>query len=322
MRDVAPTRFLASGLGIALFSSAAFGVSGPFAKSLLESGWSPGAAVAVRLLGGALVLAVPAVLAGRRNRGALRKHWSRVASFGIVAMAICQVCYFNAVQHLSVGVALLLEYLAPVLLVGWTWLRAGNRPRALTIAGTVAAFLGLLLVLDLGGSTRVSLVGVLWGVGAAVCLAFYFVVSARNDDGVPPVVMAGGGMAVGSALGFMAGAAGIMPLAFSTSDAVLAGTSVPWVVPLVGLVLFATALSYVSGVMAARRLGSKVASFVSLTEVLFAVIFAWLMLGELPVALQLLGGLLIVAGVVLVRLDEVRSAPNARVAAAVVEALP
>ena len=59
--------------------------------------------------------------------------------------------------------------------------------------------------------------------------------------------------------------------------------------------------------MAARALGSKVASFVSLTEVLFAVIWAWLLLGELPGAIQLLGGLLIVAGVVLVRLDELRS---------------
>jgi drug/metabolite transporter (DMT)-like permease len=58
--------------------------------------------------------------------------------------------------------------------------------------------------------------------------------------------------------------------------------------------------------MAARALGSKVASFVSLTEVLFAVLWAWLLLGELPGAIQLLGGVLIVGGVVLVRLDELR----------------
>jgi drug/metabolite transporter (DMT)-like permease len=65
----------------------------------------------------------------------------------------------------------------------------------------------------------------------------------------------------------------------------------------------------VSGIVAARALGSKVASFVSLTEVLFAVIWAWLLLGELPGTIQLLGGLLIVGGVVLVRLDELRAAP-------------
>jgi len=86
-------------------------------------------------------------------------------------------------------------------------------------------------------------------------------------------------------------------------------------------VVLATVLAYVSGIMAARALGSKVASFVSLTEVLFAVIWAWLLLSELPGAIQLLGGLLIVGGVVLVRLDELRSTaavPNPAVPAAAV----
>jgi drug/metabolite transporter (DMT)-like permease len=59
--------------------------------------------------------------------------------------------------------------------------------------------------------------------------------------------------------------------------------------------------------MAARALGSTVASFISLTEVLFAVLWAWLLLGELPAGIQLTGGALIVAGVLLVRLDELRA---------------
>jgi drug/metabolite transporter (DMT)-like permease len=84
-------------------------------------------------------------------------------------------------------------------------------------------------------------------------------------------------------------------------------------VPLGGLVVLATVLAYVSGIVAARALGSKVASFVSLTEVLFAVIWAWLLLGELPGPIQLLGGVLIVGGVVLVRVDELRTpAPPTR----------
>jgi len=72
--------------------------------------------------------------------------------------------------------------------------------------------------------------------------------------------------------------------------------------------------------VAARALGSKVASFASLTEVLFAVIWAWLLLGELPGPIQLLGGLLIVGGVVLVRLDELRT-PSGAGGAAVPAAL-
>ena len=100
-------------------------------------------------------------------------------------------------------------------------------------------------------------------------------------------------------------------MAFSTADTKLGPWVTPWWVSLGGLVVLATVLAYVSGIVAARALGSKVASFVSLTEVLFAVIWAWLLLGELPGPIQLLGGLLIVGGVVLVRLDELR-APRRR----------
>jgi drug/metabolite transporter (DMT)-like permease len=82
---------------------------------------------------------------------------------------------------------------------------------------------------------------------------------------------------------------------------------------MVGLVVLATVLAYVSGIMAARALGSKVASFVALTEVLFAVTWAWLLLGELPGVVQLLGGALIVGGVILVRLDELRGAALAAI---------
>ena len=57
----AASAFMASGLGVALFSSAVFGLSGSFAKALLETGWTPGAAVTARLTGAALILAVPAI---------------------------------------------------------------------------------------------------------------------------------------------------------------------------------------------------------------------------------------------------------------------
>jgi drug/metabolite transporter (DMT)-like permease len=78
-------------------------------------------------------------------------------------------------------------------------------------------------------------------------------------------------------------------------------------VPVAGLSLLAAVFAYVVGIMAARALGSKLASFVGLTEVLFAVLFAWLLLGQLPTVIQLIGGVLIVAGVALVRIDEMRA---------------
>jgi drug/metabolite transporter (DMT)-like permease len=315
----------AAGLWIALLSAATFGVSGPFAKSLLEIGWSPGAAVGLRIGGAAVVLLVPVLLALRGRWSAMRGNALTVIIYGTTAIALCQLFYFNAVQRMSVGVSLLLEYLAPVLLVGYLWLRSKKRPNVLTMIGAVVAILGLLLVLDLTGDTRLDPIGVLYGLGAAVCLMIYFVMSAKVDDTLPPLVMAGGGMVVASAVILLLGLTDVMPFVFVFDDVRLAGRTVSWILPVAVLVLVATVAAYVTGIVAAQRLGSKVASFVALTEVMFAVLAAWLILGELPGTVQLLGGLLIVAGVVCVRVDELRSsdadAPPAMLASPV-EPLP
>ncbi|MBA2415319.1 MAG: EamA family transporter [Geodermatophilaceae bacterium] len=305
-------RFAGSaGLGFAVLSAATFGTSGAFAASLLEAGWTPGAAVTVRVVLAALVLTVPALLMLRGRLGQLHRGAGTVAVYGIVAVAGAQLCYFNAVQHLSVAVALLLEYSGALLVVGWLWLRHGHRPRRLTMGGAAVAVLGLTLVLDLLGNTDLDPVGVLWGLGAAVGLATYFVLSAGTDDALPPIVVAWGGLAVGGAVLAAAGALGALPLAAPRTDVTLLDTEVSWLVPALGLSLIAAVVAYVAGIFGARLLGAKVASFVGLTEVLFAVLFAWLLLGQVLRPVQLAGGVLVVAGIALVRLDELRTPPPA-----------
>ncbi len=297
-----------SGLLLALLSAAGFGTSGAFAKSLIEAGWSPGAAVTVRIGGAALVLAVPTLLALRGRWAVLVRHGRMLVLYGLVAMAACQLFYFQAVSRLQVGVALLLEYLAPVLLVAWTWLRTGRRPAPLTVVGSVVSIAGLVLVLDLTGAIALDLVGVAWALGAAVTVVVYFVLSAREHDGLPPIVMAGAGMTVAALALLAAGLVGVLPLRANAADVTFLDRQVHWLVPAAGLVVFSTALAYVLGIGAARRLGSQLASFVGLTEVLCAVLFAWVLLGELPVPIQLVGGVLIVVGIGCIRAQELRAA--------------
>ena len=88
----------ATGLWFALLSAASFGVSGPFAKSLLEIGWSPGAAVGIRIGGAALVLLVPVVVALRGRWGTLRRNALTLIIYGATAIALCQFFYFSAVM--------------------------------------------------------------------------------------------------------------------------------------------------------------------------------------------------------------------------------
>jgi drug/metabolite transporter (DMT)-like permease len=308
-----------AGLGLALLSAAAFATSGSFARSLTEAGWSPSAAVTARVGAAALMLAIPAVLALRGRWHAVRRNAALVVTYGLITVAGCQLFYFNAVQHLAVGVALLLEYLGIVLIVGWMWFRHGHRPRRLTVGGSVVALMGLVLVIDVLGGSRLDGVGVMWALGAAVGLATYFVLSAKTDDDLPPVAFAAGGMAVGAiALGAL-GALGVLPMHATFGSVAFAGHRVSWLVPTIGLSLVAAAIAYVAGIGAARRLGPKLASFVGLTEVIFAVVFAWVFLGELPTGMQLIGGVLIVGGVALVRVDELRPGPPAAAAPTVPE---
>ncbi len=302
----APSR-LAVGVWLALLATAMFGTSGVIAKPLLEAGWSSGAIVLLRLGGATLVLTVPALLLLRGRWDTVRANTGFILVYGVVAMAGCQVFYFNAVSRLSVGVALLLEYLGLVLVVGWLWFRHRQTPRSWTIGGVVLAVAGLVLVLDVGGA-RLDPVGVLWGLGAAVGLAIFFVLSARGDTGLHPIVLAWSGMVVSTVALAIAGATGLMPVEFGRGPVGFLGTTAHWLVPTAWLAVIAAALAYGAGIEATRRLGSKLSSFLGLTEVLFAVVFAWLVLGEVLAPWQMAGGVLIVAGVAAVRYDEGRPA--------------
>ncbi len=288
-------------------SAAAFGTSGAFASSLIGAGWSPGAAVLARITLAAVMLTIPALVQLRGRWIVLRRAAPRVAAFGLAGVAGCQLFYFNAVATMPVGVALLLEYLGSVLVVGWLWVRHGQRPRRLTVAGAAASIAGLILVLNLTGAAGINPVGVMWGLLAAVALAIYFVLSAATDaEPLPPIVMAWAGMCVGAVVLGLAGGIGVLRMTASTRPVDFLHHQVSWVVPVLGLSLVAAVIAYVTGIGAARRLGAKLASFIGMAEVLFAIVFAWLLLGQLPSAMQFLGGAFILAGVTLVRVDELR----------------
>ena len=301
-----------AGLTLGLVSAAAFGTSGTFAAALIAAGWSPGAAVLARIALAALILTVPAVLRMRGQWRLLRRSAGRVAAYGLLAVAGAQWCYFNAVARIPVGVAVLLEFLGVILVVGWLWLRHGQRPRRLTITGGVVAIAGLAMVVNLAGPAGLNPAGVIWALLGAVGLAAFFVLSAGGEEEpLPPLVMTWAGMCVGTAaLAAMAGT-GLLPLTASLGDVHAFGHQVSWIVPVLGLSLVAAVISYITGIGAIRRLGARLASFIGLAEVLFAVLFAWLLLGQLPTPVQFLGGGFILAGVAMVRFGELRVPPPA-----------
>lgn len=287
------------GLLLAIVSAAGFGLSGSLASLLFDAGWSPGAAVLVRIGGAALLLA-PLTIRNLVRQRPSAADTRMVVLYGLTAVAGAQAAFFAAIQYLSVGVALLLEYLAPVLLVLVAWAVQGRRPSGRTLVGAVVALVGLLLVLDIGGGANLDPLGVMWGLVAAACLCAYFVISARPMATVSPTTLAGAGLLVATVVLGVLGATGVLELRASTQAVDLRGLALPWWLPLALLASASGAFAYVTGIHAAGRLGTRIASFTGLTEVLFAVAFAWLVVAELPVAIQALGGVVLLAGVALV----------------------
>jgi drug/metabolite transporter (DMT)-like permease len=302
--DPAARSRLTAGLVFAVVSAVSFGLSGALARGLFDSGWSPGAVTVARVSLGAAVL-TPFGLAALRGRWRLlRRNLRLILTYGTLAVAGAQFCYFAAVQHMQVGPALLIEYTAPAAVVVFLWLRHGQRPGPTTLAGAGVAALGLVLVLDLLSGAELSRVGVLWALGAMVGCATHFIISADQSTGLPPFVLGWGGLVVATLELGLLGLVGVLPMSGSTAAASYAGLEMAWWVPLLLLGLVTAALSYVTGIAAGRRLGSRLASFVALLEVVAGVCWAWLLLDELPGVPQLAGGLLILVGVVAVKLGE------------------
>jgi len=292
------------GLLLAVGSAFSFASSGPFAKSLMEAGWSPTAAVTARLAGGALLMVIFATVVQPDWFREALQHAKTVVAYGLIPIAGAQLCYYNAVAHLSVGVALLLEYTAPILVVGWMWATTRRRPSSLTLTGVALAIAGIMLVLNVFSGAHINVIGVGWALAAAVCAACYFMMSDAVDadgDGLNSVTLATAGLIVGTAAVAALGATGVMPLTFTTNDAVVAGWTTSWVVPVIALGLIPTAIAYTLGIMGISRLRPRFASLVGLSEVMFAVLAAWVLLGEAITPIQAIGGAVVLVGLALAR---------------------
>ena len=120
-------------------------------------------------------------------------------AYGLCAVALPQLAFFYAIDHLSVGVALMLEYLGLVLVVAWQCLLGRRLPQPPTVLGIVLALVGLALVLDVFGAVRIDGIGVAWGLLAAFGLASFYLMSGRSHEtALPPLALAGSGLVVGA----------------------------------------------------------------------------------------------------------------------------
>jgi len=297
---MATTRGLITGA----LASLAFGTSGAFIKPLLEAGWSPAAAVTMRAGIAGLILVPFAIVSLRGSWPALLRAKWRILGMATVGVAGTQLVYFAAVQRVPVSTALLIEYLAPLLLVGFAWASTRRMPKPVVLIGSVVAIGGLILVIGPGSLVATDGLGIFFAALSAIGCAGYYLIAARPSDGLPPVAFAAAGLVGGALLLGLVGLTGLVPFTANFGTVAVMGGTAPWWLPLGVVALIGTAFAYVASIAASEMLGSRLMSFVGLLEVVFASIFAWVLLGEALTVMQLVGGALILAGIAFVRSEK------------------
>jgi drug/metabolite transporter (DMT)-like permease len=291
------TRLKAWGLGLGVFSSMAFGTSGAFGKALIGAGLAPLQASWVRIAGATMVL-VPVALA-LRWRGAaasVLRQWRLLLPYGLLGVTGCQTFYFVAASRLPVGVAILLEFTGPVLVVGWTRFVLGTALPRSAAAGVAIALAGLACVVEVWDGLRLDLLGVLAGLAAAACQAAFFLIADRSSGRIDPLVMTAAGFSVATVTLAVFTPPWHIPWHELTGGVAFGEHTAPgWLLAAL-LILISTVIAYVASVAAVHRLSAPVASAVGYVEAVAAAVFAWLTLGEHLSPVQLAGGAIVLAG--------------------------
>jgi len=278
-----------------------WGLNAVFAKAAFEHGVAPARLAEARAT--VALLALAPLLAWRRPAllRAPRSALPVLSAFGVCVAAV-NFAYYVAIDHLPVGVAISLQYTAPVLLLGFTALVARRPPGLLAWAAGALTLAGAVLVSRaLKGGAGMDAVGLGAGLASAVLFAAYLLLAERGGRlGVPPATVLLWGFVAAVALWSVAEPWWSWPFGR------LADPRVALAVLGVGLV--GTLLPFFLAVDAVRHIPAATAGIAATSEPVFAAALAWLLLGQQLEAAQLAGGLLVVAGVVLAQVAGVRDA--------------
>ncbi|MFD8786199.1 DMT family transporter [Kitasatospora sp. NPDC059599] len=283
------------GLGLALVSAFAFGGSGTAAKPLIEAGLSPLHVVWLRVTGAAVALLPIAY----RHRDAVLRRPGLLFGFGLLAVAGVQACYFAAISRIPVGVALLIEYLGPPLLIGYVKFVQRKPISRGAAVGAGVAVAGLACVVEVWNGLGFDALGVLFALGAACCQVGYFVLAdagRRGDRPVDPLAVSAYGLLIGAVLLTAVTRPWQADWSRLGGDVVMNGHTLPAFVPALWMVLIATVLAYLTGVVSVGYLSPPIAGVVANLEAVVATVLAWVLLGEHLGLPQIAGGLLVLAG--------------------------
>jgi len=297
---IAPARHPATGYALYLVAALLFALNGTIAKTLLLGGME---ATRLSQLRATLAFLILLGFVAITRRAALRLQRAEIpllVVYGVLGIAMTQYLYFAAIERLPIGVALLIEFTAPLMIAIWFRFGLGHETKPAVWAALVAALVGLAIVAQVWQGLTLDPLGVAFAVGAAVALAIYYVTAdmqVRRPEARDPISLTMWGM--GAAALFWAivapwwsfptdGLAGSLQLFGNGGPMVPAAGLAGW------LVVLGTVLPFSLVVISMQHLRASQASVVGMTEPIFATVIAWIVLGESLTPVQIVG-----AGIVL-----------------------
>jgi len=292
-------------LGYAMVATAAtlFAVNGSVSKVVLDSGLSSlelaqirATCAALGLLGFLLAFARPALRVGRRELLFL-------AAFGIVGVALVQWLYFVAIHNLPVGVALLIEFTAPLFVALFARFVYKEHIRRRIWVAVVLCLTGLAVVVEVWAGVAFSTVGVTAALAGAFGLTAYLLMAEHERRHRDPVSLSFYGFLFAAALWAVVQPLWKFPWDVLGNTVSLQGnlsehTAPVWV--LVGfIVVIGTMVTFSLLTGALRHISATRASIVATLEPVVATAVAWIWLGESFGPAQLIGGAVVLAGIFL-----------------------
>ncbi len=300
-----------------LLAALLFGANGSVTKVVLASGLSPTQVTQFRTLGTCLIAGAILLVIDRGAFKLAPKQIGIMALLGVVGVALLQATYAFAIQLLPVGIALLFEYLAVLIvaLVAFFVFKEKVRPRIWIAIGCV--LVGLTIVAQIWSSSLDGF-GVLMALAAAATLAFYFLVGERQVTATSPLAVAFWTSGFATLFwAFFSGWWTIDPAIVSKYVSLSGNLShvvVPLWMPLLWLIVLGSFLPFLLSFAAIGRLKATAGGIVASSEVIFAFVVAWLWLGEELGPFQLVGAAIVLAGILLAQTSRPNKALDADLA--------
>ena len=291
------------GYTMVLTAAALFAINGTVSKVILESGLSSLRLSQVRSTGALVGLVAVLAVVNPRSLRVARAELPLLVAFGICGLALVQWLYFVAIHRLEIGIALLIQYLAPLLVALWAQFVMHEHVRRRIWIALALALTGLTLVVELWNGLALDALGVMAALGAACAFAVYILLAERGVKRRDPVSLSAYGFLFASLVWAVVQPWWTFPGGAVSHEASLLGhldgVQLPVWALAAWMIVLGTIVPFARVVASLRHISATRAGIASMVEPVAATLVAFLWLGETLGAPQLVGGALVLAGIIL-----------------------